>query len=184
MLNQSHTHPFLLGADIFDKEMSDLRKKRWEMAFSKESEENQEDSAKVNNMRATVVIEHIIQASDVCHTMQHWHIYRKWNKSLFHELLLAHRQGRFGADPCNFWYKGELDFFKNYIIPLAKKLKDCKVFGVSSAECLNYATRNHDEWEVYGQGIVEEMKIEFNEIYSDGKLMGMTIDEMEDGLES
>jgi hypothetical protein len=27
------------------------------------------------DVRATIVIEHIIQASDVSHTMQHWHIY-------------------------------------------------------------------------------------------------------------
>ena len=35
--------------------------------------------------------------------------------------------------------QGELKFFDNYIIPLAKKLRDCNVFGVSSDECLNYA---------------------------------------------
>jgi hypothetical protein len=36
------------------------------------------------------------------------------------------------ADPSTFWYQGELGFFDNYIIPLAKKLKECNVFGVSS----------------------------------------------------
>jgi hypothetical protein len=29
-------------------------------------------------MKATIVIEHIIQASDVAHTMQHRHVYQKW----------------------------------------------------------------------------------------------------------
>lgn len=43
------------------------------------------------------------------------------------------------ASLATFWYKGELGFFDNYIIPLAKKLKDCGVFGVSSDEFLNYA---------------------------------------------
>ena len=57
----------------------------------------------------------------------------------------------------NFWYKGELGFFDNYIIPLAKKLKDCNVFGVSSDEFLNYATANREEWEAKGQEIVAEM---------------------------
>lgn len=47
-----------------------------------------------------------------------------------------------GTDPSTFWYKGELGFFDNYIIPLAKKLKDCNVFGVSSDEYLNYALQN------------------------------------------
>jgi hypothetical protein len=41
---------------------------------------------------------------------------------------------------------------------LAKKLKDCGVFGVSSYEYLNYAELNRAEWEAKGQAIVEEMK--------------------------
>ena len=43
------------------------------------------------------------------------------------------------------------------IIPLAKKLDDCKVFGVSSAEYLNYAMANRREWEQRGQEIVASM---------------------------
>lgn len=43
------------------------------------------------------------------------------------------------------------------IIPLAKKLDDCKVFGVSSAEYLNYAIANRREWEQRGQEIVANM---------------------------
>jgi uncharacterized MnhB-related membrane protein len=29
-----------------------------------------------SNLRATIVMEYLIQAADVAHTMQHWHIYR------------------------------------------------------------------------------------------------------------
>lgn len=36
----------------------------------------------------------IIQASDVSHTMQHWHVYQKWNKALFREMSRAYREGR------------------------------------------------------------------------------------------
>jgi hypothetical protein len=54
-------------------------------------------------------------------------------------------------------YKGELGFFDSYIIPLAKKLKDCKAFGVNSDECLNYAVRNRAEWEVRGEKAVAEL---------------------------
>ena len=117
-----------MATDIFDKELNDLRKKRWDKAFSTDTPPN------VNNLRATIVIEHIIQASDVSHTMQHWHVYRKWNRKLFVEMTLAYRSGRMGTDPSTFWYQGELGFFDNYIIPLAKKLKECNVFGVSSDE--------------------------------------------------
>jgi hypothetical protein len=47
---------------------------------------------------------------------------------------------------------------------LAKKLKDCKVFGVNSDECLNYAIRNRAEWEVRGEEAVAEMIREFAEL--------------------
>lgn len=43
------------------------------------------------------------------------------------------------------------------MIPLAKKLKDCNVFGVSSDEYLTYAQKNRAEWNLRGKGIVEEM---------------------------
>jgi hypothetical protein len=40
-------------------------------------------------------------------------------------------------------------------IPLAKKLKECRVFGVSCDEFLDYALDNRGEWESKGQEIVE-----------------------------
>jgi hypothetical protein len=143
----------VLATDIFDKELNDLRKKRWTKAFSGD-EASTED---FGNLRATIVIEHIIQASDVAHTMQHWHIYCKWNKRLLHEMYRAFKAGRMAKDPSEFWYQGELNFFDYYIIPLAKKLKDCNVFGVSSDECLNYAVKNRDEWEARGVEVLAEM---------------------------
>jgi hypothetical protein len=89
--------------------------------------------------------------------MQHWHIYRKWNERLFQELYRAWEGGRLDNDPSLNWYKGELGFFDFYIIPLAKKLKECGVFGVSSDEYLSYALQNRKEWEARGEEIVEEM---------------------------
>ena len=50
----------------------------------------------------------------------------------------AFMEGRAEKDPAENWYQGELGFYDFYIIPLAKKLKDCGVFGVSSDEYLNY----------------------------------------------
>jgi hypothetical protein len=43
------------------------------------------------------------------------------------------------------------------VIPLAKKLNECGVFGVSSAEYLNYAIENRDEWERKGKEIIPVM---------------------------
>ena len=117
----------VLATDIFDKDLNGRRKARWDRAFSADEGANKD-------LRTTIVIEHIIQASDVSHTMQHWHVYRKWNRNLFLEMNSAYRSGRMGSDPASFWYKGELSFFDNYVIPLAKKLKDCGVFGVSSGK--------------------------------------------------
>lgn len=48
-------------------------------------------------------------------------------------------------------------FFDNYVIPLAKKLKECGVFGVSSDEYLNYALENRREWANKGEAAVSRM---------------------------
>jgi hypothetical protein len=146
----------VLATDIFDKELNALRKDRWNRAFSQQ-DNNGQTVEEDKDLKANIVMEHIIQASDVAHTMQHWHIYRKWNERLFRELSLAYKNGRMGVDPATFWYKGELGFFDNYIIPLAKKLKDCGVFGVSSDEYLNYALMNRAEWTEKGEAIVEKL---------------------------
>ena len=69
----------------------------------------------------------------------HRQIYRKWNERLYEELYNAYSEGRLDSDPTENWYKGEIGFLDFYVIPLAKKLKECGVFGVSSDEYLNYA---------------------------------------------
>ncbi|KAL7557469.1 hypothetical protein ACA910_019319 [Epithemia clementina (nom. ined.)] len=156
----------VMATDIVDKELKALRNARWEKAFS---QVQQESCAQENvNRKATIVIEHLIQASDVAHTMQHWHIYRKWNERFFMECYQAFKAGRAAADPSENWYKGEIGFFDFYIIPLAKKLKECGVFGVSSDEYLNYATKNRKEWEERGQEIVASMLDKVKQSDNDG----------------
>ena len=158
----------IIATDIFDKELSTFRKLRWKKAFAGEMEDLHESIAldvdedgfvtedKTVDRKATIVIEHLIQASDVAHTMQHWHVYSKWNERLFAEMYEAFLSGRMpGKDPSLNWYKGELGFFDDYIIPLAKKLKNCGVFGVASDEYLNYAVENRKEWEIKGQEVVQ-----------------------------
>ena len=169
----------VLATDIFDKELNGLRFKRWQKAFSDEVGRSED----YNDLRATIVIEHIIQASDVAHTMQHWHVYCKWNKRLFQEMYVAYQQGRMANDPSKFWYTGEIAFFDNYIIPLARKLKDCNVFGVSSDECLNYALKNRAEWEARGNEVVAEMMEEVSRFGSE-KIGASTSGELDGVLES
>ena len=146
-----------MATDIMDKDLKALRNARWETAFSEQPAPMCQDNI---NRKATIVIEHLIQASDVSHTMQHWHVYRKWNERLFAEMYKAYKEGRMDKDPAENWYQGkhsnrisrlncwlilshrhslfsgEIGFFDFYIIPLAKKLADCGVFGVSSFQYL------------------------------------------------
>ena len=87
-----------------------MRNQRWNSAFS---DDNGEELGSRNavNRKATIVIEHLIQASDVAHTMQHWHVFRKWNENLFMEMYRAYKDGRADKDPSEFWYQGEIGFF-------------------------------------------------------------------------
>jgi len=153
----------VMSTDIVDKDLKALRNARWDKAFKKgngdeDSWQRLEECPKdARNRKATIVIEHIIQASDISHTMQHWHVYRKWNQNLFEELYVAYLNGRMDKDPSDFWYKGEFGFFDFYIIPLTQKLKECGVFGVSSDEYLNYALKNRQEWETKGEDVVAGM---------------------------
>jgi hypothetical protein len=50
-------------------------------------------------------------------------------------------------------FSDEIGFFDNYILPLAKKLQECGVFGVSSDEYLQYAIANRQEWERRGKNV-------------------------------
>jgi hypothetical protein len=42
---------------------------------------------------------------------------------------------------------GELCFFYNHIIPLARTFEECGMFGVSSDEYLNYALESHEKFD-------------------------------------
>jgi class 3 adenylate cyclase len=144
----------VIATDIFDRELTGFREQRWQRAFQEDNQD--QDSKSVSNLRATIVMEHLIQASDVAHTMQHWLVYIKWNEKLFQEMYLAYKSGRGKEDPSEGWHNGELWFFDNYIIPLAGKLRQCGVFGVSSDEFLDYASANRKEWELKGERLVKE----------------------------
>lgn len=153
----------VLATDIMDKELKELRNGRWDKAFSDGPAKVKESEKSSINRKATIVIEHLIQASDVSHTMQHWHVFTKWNERLFHEMYTAYKQGRAVKDPSEFWYTGEMGFFDYYIIPLANKLKTCGVFGVSSDEYLTYAIKNRKEWEARGREYVASYLESYNE---------------------
>lgn len=99
----------VMATDIFEKEMKSIREARWARVFRSDISDSV-SSAEFRNLKAAIVIEHIIQAADVAHTMQHWKVYTKWNECLFREMYKAFQDGRSQNDPSQGWYKGELWF--------------------------------------------------------------------------
>ena len=112
----------VMATDIMDKRLGAARKERWNKAFSDDivpfDNRRPESEEEDRNRKATIVIEHIIQASDVAHTMQHWHIYKKWNQRLFRENYIAFKEGRAEKNPLDGWYQGEIGFFDFYIVSM------------------------------------------------------------------
>jgi hypothetical protein len=141
----------VMATDIADKDLQEWRQNRWKKAFHE-----REDSS-TKDRKATLVLEYILQASDVAPTMQHWSIYQKWNQRLFEERYIAYVLGDDEEDPSLGWYRGELAFFDNYVIPLARNLKETHAFDVSCDNFLANALENRREWELKGKQIVNDM---------------------------
>ena len=89
----------VVTTDIFDKELKRAREIRWDNTYGNSANTKEEREKDVINRKATIVIELVIQVSDVSHTMQHWHVYQKWNKRLFHEMYAAYKAGRTDKNP-------------------------------------------------------------------------------------
>ena len=104
----------VMATDIFDKDLKALRDTRWDTAFHTTEQESPVLKESMDR-KATIVIEHIIQASDVAHTMQHFFIYSKWNERLFKEMYFGFLSGRLEKNPTEKWYDGEIWFFNNYV---------------------------------------------------------------------
>jgi hypothetical protein len=66
----------VLATDVFDKDIKTERDARWDRVFG--DLHSDEDPKILNYQRAQLVLEHMIQASDVIHTMQHV----SWTKSV------------------------------------------------------------------------------------------------------
>ena len=126
--------------------------------------DDKQTTTEIVSRKATYVMETIMQAADVSHTMQPFNVFKKWNHMLYREMYAAFKAGRAENDPTDGWYRGEFGFFDFYIIPLARKLLDCGVLERSKVEnLLDNAIANRKEWEIQGEEIVRqyvaEMKI-------------------------
>jgi 3'5'-cyclic nucleotide phosphodiesterase len=148
----------VMATDLFDNDLRMMREARWDLSFGAKNvtsgDADRDEKHAADHRAAAAILEMVIQASDVSHTMQHFTVYRKWNMSLYTEMLDAFVNERSIKDPTEGWYEGELSFFDNYVIPLAIKLQACDVVGVSCDEFLDFANDNRMEWETKGRQIV------------------------------
>ena len=78
----------VMATDICDKQLKEFRNARVQKAFAfgVDDGDDVKNSRENINRKATIGIEYLIQAADVSHTMQPWHVYTDWNRRLFHEL--------------------------------------------------------------------------------------------------
>jgi len=111
----------------------------------------------VDQLQQHAVLETMMNAADVAHTMQSFRVFVKWNKRLFRELYVAHMSDRLSFDPCDNWYENQIGFFTHYIIPLSQKMKTCSVFGSTGSVFEYFAAENKKRWERDGEDISERI---------------------------
>jgi len=105
------------------------------------------------------LIQHLIQAADIAHSMQSFETSLRWNYRLFKELHACFTSNLLPADPGSFWATGEVGFFDAYVQPLAtglSRITSCP----GSDEILmlsNFAKTNQDQWARHGKQITEIM---------------------------
>eukprot|EP00816_Leptocylindrus_hargravesii_P008151 CAMPEP_0196806582 /NCGR_PEP_ID=MMETSP1362-20130617/6478_1 /TAXON_ID=163516 /ORGANISM="Leptocylindrus danicus, Strain CCMP1856" /LENGTH=310 /DNA_ID=CAMNT_0042180117 /DNA_START=47 /DNA_END=979 /DNA_ORIENTATION=- len=103
----------------------------------------------------SLVMELLLQAADVAHNIQGWENLLLWNHRLYDEMLFSFRDGK-GDDPAPNWFKGQICFFDGYIIPVAKKLRQCGIFGKRGDVFLNCVLENRRRWLVEGEAMTRE----------------------------
>lgn len=143
----------VMATDFSDTKLCQIRADRWSNTFRPSAG----NSDLVSHERATLIMECMAQAANVSHSLQHWHIYKKWSTRLFEEQYNAFLMYRSESNPADTWFEDQLVFFDTTVIPLAKRMAHCGVFDSSASEYLTYAERNRDELFAVGKQLVEEM---------------------------
>ena len=110
---------FVLATDIANKELATLRRDRAEKAMT--AEEKNDNDSNIASRKATYIMETVMQAADVSHTMQPFPIYKKWNQKLYREMYTAFHSGRAENDPTDSWYQGDIGFFDFLYNSIGKK---------------------------------------------------------------
>jgi hypothetical protein len=127
------------------------------------------DPDETDELKASVVMEHLIRAADIGANMQGWQQMKKWSNRLFFELKATHDDNR-GEDPqCN-WFENQITFLESYILPLARRLDDMGVFGDTIGPMFaRIVQQNRERWVSEGLAetaqIVQEWQISKGEKY-------------------
>ena len=150
----------VVATDILDRDMKIHRDRGWNKAFDGKKSASPFDS--IRDLRATLAVEHIMQAADAAHTMQSFRTYLKWSEKIFEEMYQAFHCGRAERDPAKSWYVGELAFFDRFVVPLASRLQQTGVLGLSGDEFLKAAMENRRLWNEHGKLIVRDMVENFS----------------------
>jgi hypothetical protein len=86
------------------------------------------DRNSLDQVRASSILDHIIQAADVAPLLQDWKVFLLWSRNLYNEFWAAYVTGR-GPLVTQNWYEGQIAFFDSYILPLAQRLEKSGLFG-------------------------------------------------------
>jgi hypothetical protein len=179
----------VVSAASTEKMIVSQRRRNWSVAFHQQKQQEiREQSSSVTNLKATCIIELLMQAADMAHAMQTWHIYQRWTEKLFLECYyreidlavidlgeksntLAEQSPTKGhASSRDKWYAGELEFFEKHVIPVANKLKESGLLGSASDVYLNNAIENRQEWTLQGKEVIAAVTslVQSLELPSDG----------------
>lgn len=61
----------VMATDIMDPELKEVRNRQWRQTFTSTVLPQRYAGREMGNRKATIVIEHLMQTSDIAHTMQH-----------------------------------------------------------------------------------------------------------------
>jgi len=144
----------VMATDLSDPVLKALRKRRWTKASTDP------------NTKATLVMEHILQASSVGHHFQEWGIFLEWNEKKFLEDYLAFLEGRTNKDPSDSWHASQLKFFDDVVLPLSERGTETDCWHILGDQLFQQATMNRHKWELEGEefcrSMIEKTKSKFS----------------------
>lgn len=140
----------VLATDVSSGEVQRKSREKFEWAFLKNS--NCEDFGNSTAEKTEAALEHLTLIADVGHCAQKYETFLKWNRAFYEECLVCYLTGR-GTDPRDGWFKGQIWFLENYVLPLAERCnKLVPQCGLKSG-----VERNLKTWRMQGQAWTDKM---------------------------